>query len=124
MASLIVENGKNQGYCYPLGQRITVIGRAESLLIQVLDEKVSRKHLQIRYNSATHIYIALDMHSKHGVFINNLKIADETALSDEDRIQIGDTVLLFTCQDFPDTESALNYFKKAGQRRFTTLGDQ
>jgi len=124
MASLIVENGNNQGLCYPLGQRITVIGRAESLLIQILDEKVSRKHLQIRYDNPTKTYIATDMHSKHGVLINNLMISDETILNDEDRIQIGDTILLFTLQDFPDAESALHYFKKAGQRRFTTLGDR
>ncbi len=123
MASLIVENGKNQGYCYPLGQRITVIGRAESLLVQILDNKVSRKHMQIRYDSPTKAYIATDMKSKHGVFVNGLKINDETVLKDEDRIQIGDTTLLFTFQDFPDKESALDYFKKAGQRRFTTLGN-
>lgn len=124
MASLIIENGKNQGCYYPLGHRITVIGRTESLLIQILDEKVSRKHLQIRYDSTTKAYIATDMKSKHGVFINSLKITDETVLNDEDRIQIGDTILLFTLQDFPDTESALDYFKKAGQKRLSTLEEQ
>ena len=124
MASIIIENGKNQGYCYPLGQRITVIGRAESLLIQILDEKVSRKHLQIRYDNARKTYIATDMNSKHGVFINRMKITEETILMDEDRIYIGDTTLLFTMQDFPDTESALDYYKKAGQRRLSTLEEQ
>lgn len=124
MASLIIENGKNKGYCYPLGQRITVIGRAESLLIQILDEQVSRKHMQIRYDPATKNYIATDMKSKHGVYINRLKITDETILKEEDRIQIGDTTLLFTLQDFPDTESALDYFKKAGQRRLSTLEEK
>jgi pSer/pThr/pTyr-binding forkhead associated (FHA) protein len=124
MASLIVENGKNQGYCYPLGRRITVIGRAESLLIQILDDKVSRKHVQIRYDPATQTYIAVDMHSKHGVFVNNQKIAGETILQDHDRIQIGDTALMFTLQDFPDAESAMDYFKKVGQRRLPTLENQ
>jgi pSer/pThr/pTyr-binding forkhead associated (FHA) protein len=106
MASLIIEKGKNEGYCYPLGQRTTVIGRAESLLVQILDEKVSRKHMQIRYDTASQTYVAIDMHSKHGVFVNNLKITDDTILKDGDHIQIGDTTLLFTFQDFPDTESA------------------
>ncbi|MEN6307943.1 MAG: FHA domain-containing protein [Anaerohalosphaeraceae bacterium] len=123
MASLIIENGTNQGCCYPLGQRITVIGRAESLLIQILDEKVSRRHLQIRYDNTNKIYIATDMKSKHGVWINSMKITEETILKDNDRIQIGDTALIFTIQDFPDTESALNYFKKVGQRRLSTLDE-
>jgi len=124
MASLIIENGKNQGYCYPLGQRTNVVGRAESVPIQILDDKVSRKHMQIRYDKTNQAYLAIDMNSKHGAFINNLKITEEAVLKDEDHIQIGDTILLFTFQNFPDSESALNYFKKAGQRRFTTLGDQ
>ncbi len=124
MASLIIENGTNQGYYYPLGHRTNVIGRSESVPIQILDDQVSRKHLQIRYDQASQSYVAIDMNSKHGVFVNNLKVTEEVVLKDEDRIQIGDTTLLFTCQDFPDAESALHYFKKAGQRRFTTLGDQ
>ena len=121
MASLIVENGKNQGYCYPLGRRITVVGRAESLLVQILDDKVSRKHLQIRYDPAGQTYIAVDMHSKHGTLINGRKISGDTILQDHDQIQIGDTTLMFTLRDFPDADSALDYFKKVGQRRLPTL---
>ena len=123
MASLIVANGKNQGFYYPLGHRTTVIGRAESLLVQVLDEKVSRKHLQIRYDHPSKAYIATDMSSTHGVYVNGLKITDETVLNDEDHIQIGDTILLFTLLDFPDRESALNFFKKPGQRERPTVKD-
>ncbi len=50
MASIIIASGKQAGTYYPLGHRTTVIGRAESLLVQVLDDQVSRKHVQIRYD--------------------------------------------------------------------------
>lgn len=116
MASIIITNGEQKGDYYPLGQRTNVIGRAEMLPIQVLDDLVSRKHLQIRYVKEEGTYYAVDMKSKHGVSINGGKITGETPLVDGDEILIGETVLLFTDKDFDDRESALSHFKKAGER--------
>jgi pSer/pThr/pTyr-binding forkhead associated (FHA) protein len=81
---------------------------------------VSRQHLQIRYNKQQDVYYALDMKSRHGVFINDRKIAEETALLDGDEILIGQTNLLFTEKDFDDRESALSHFKKVGERMRST----
>ena len=116
MASLIVLDGPQKDSYYPLGHRTNVIGRDEALMIQILDELVSRKHLQIIYDKDKDEYHALDMSSKHGVLINNKKISDETILADGDRITIGTTTLWFTKNDFPDRDSALSHYKKAGER--------
>lgn len=116
MASLFVISGDQKGSYYPLGHRTNVLGRNEALLIQILDDLVSRQHLQIRYNEQQKKYYAVDMKSKHGVFINDRKIAEETALVDGDEILIGQTTLLFTEKDFDDWESALSHFKKVGER--------
>ena len=116
MASIIVTSGDKQGEYLPLGRRISVIGRAEALPLQVLDDLVSRKHLRIRFDEDTNTYSAEDMDSRHGVFINKRKIAELTALVDGDEILIGQTTLLFTEKDFDDRESALTHFKKAGER--------
>ena len=116
MASVIVTSGKQKGDYYPLGQRTNVIGRAETLPIQILDDLISRKHLQIRYSKEDGKYYALDMKSKHGVFINGGKITDESALADGDEITIGQTGLLFTKKDFEDRQSALSHFKRVGER--------
>jgi pSer/pThr/pTyr-binding forkhead associated (FHA) protein len=123
MASLIVTNGKREGDYYPLGHRTNVIGRDEALPIQILDNMVSRKHLQIRFDSNTGKYLAFDMKSRNGVYINNRKIEGEAALKDGDVILVGLTSLLFTDKDFKDKESALQHYKKAGERmRVTTYG--
>jgi pSer/pThr/pTyr-binding forkhead associated (FHA) protein len=114
MASLIVISGKQTGEFLPLGQRTSVIGRAESLPLQILDDMVSRKHLQISYDKDA--YYALDMRSKHGVFINSRRISSETILADGDQILIGQTTLLFADKDFQDRESAMSHFKKVGER--------
>lgn len=116
MASLIVMTGPQEGNYYPLGHRTNVVGRDEGLPIQILDDLVSRKHMQIRFDKDKGKYCALDMKSKHGVFINGKKIDKETALVGSDEILIGQTALLFTNEDFSDRESALSYFKKVGER--------
>ncbi|MHC4657222.1 MAG: FHA domain-containing protein [Planctomycetota bacterium] len=120
MASIIVSTGPQKGDYYPLGQRTNVIGRDEAVPIQILDEEVSRKHMQIRFEPDKEQYYALDMKSKHGVFINGGKINNETVLVDGDQIRIGHTTLFFTVKDFTDRESALSHFKKVGERIHTT----
>ena len=116
MASIIITSGPQKGNFYPLGQRTNVIGRAEALPIQVLDDLISRRHMQICYDKDKNQYYALDMKSKHGVFINGGKITKEAVLVDGDEILIGQTTLMFTEKDFDDRESALSHFKKVGER--------
>jgi len=123
MASIIVLDGSQKDSYYPLGRRTTVIGRDEALLIQILDERVSRKHLQISYDKDKNEYRAIDMSSRHGVLINGNKINGETCLADGDRIAIGATALWFTVSDFPDKESALSHYKKVGERSCPTYID-
>jgi pSer/pThr/pTyr-binding forkhead associated (FHA) protein len=116
MASLIVLNGSQKDNYYPLGYRTNVIGRSESLMIQILDERVSRKHVKITYDKEKDEYHAIDMSSKHGVFINGDKIKGETCLVDGDFITIGTITFWFTVKDFPNRESALLHYKKAGEK--------
>lgn len=123
MASLIVTNGKQEGNYYPLGRRTNVVGRDEALPIQILDNMVSRKHLQIRFDQAAGRYLAYDMKSRNGVYLNNRRIEEETALHDGDIITVGLTTILFVDRDFKDRDSALLHYKKVGERmRVTTYG--
>lgn len=116
MATVIITSGDQKGDYYPLGHRTNVIGRAENVPIQILDDLVSRKHLQIRYDREKSGYYALDMKSRHGVLINGARLNEETALVDADCIRIGQTDLMFTDKEFDDKESALSHFKKVGER--------
>jgi len=117
---MIVTAGEQQGDYYPLGRRTNVIGRAESNPIQILDDLVSRKHMQVRFEQGTGRYYVFDMKSKHGVFINGRRISDETVLADGDKMMIGQTTLLFTEKDFDDRESAFSHYKKVGERSYPT----
>lgn len=123
MAALIVSSGLNEGGYYPLGKRTTVIGRQETCPVQIVDDRISRKHLQIRHDPATDCFFALDMNSNNGSYINGHRITLETALADFDQITLGDTTLCFISADFPDQASALAHFKKHGQRAKPTVSD-
>ena len=123
MASIIITSGAQKGEYLLLGRRTNVIGRAEALPMQVLDDLVSRKHLRIRYDENTNKHYADDMDSRHGVFINNRKISDRTTLKEGDQICIGETTLLFTKKDFDDRDSALAHYKKYGERQRPTRAE-
>ena len=121
MASIIITSGEQKGEYLLLGNRINVIGRAEALPMQILDDMVSRKHLRIRYDENSNQHFAEDMESKHGVIINNHKITQLTPLKDGDQIVIGQTTLMYTDEDFDSSESALAHYKKVGERQRPTV---
>jgi pSer/pThr/pTyr-binding forkhead associated (FHA) protein len=121
MASIIITSGEQKGEYLPLGRRTNVIGRAENLPMQVLDDLVSRKHLRILYNEKTNEHYAEDMNSKHGVIVNNRKITDPVILKEGDQIRIGKTDLMFTEKDFNDRQSALEHYKKIGEGNRPTM---
>ena len=121
MACIIITSGEQKGQYLTLGNRINVIGRAEALPMQILDDMVSRKHLRIRYDENSNQHFAEDMESKHGVIINNHKITQLTPLKEGDQIVIGQTTLMYTNEDFDSSESALEHYKKVGERQRPTM---
>jgi len=121
MAAIIVTNGEHEGLFLPLGKKTTVIGRDEALPLQIRDEKVSRKHLQIRFDPSDEKYHALDMKSANGLLINGRKVSSEIVLVDGDELQIGDTHLIFALQIPSDKTNALEVARVVGQRRQSTL---
>jgi len=120
MASVIVTSGDSKGEYLPLGRRTNVIGRAESLPLQILDDMVSRKHLRIEFDQGTSTYYAEDLESRHGIFINKHKISGAIVLSEGDEILLGQTTLLFTDKDFDTQESALMHYNKRGEKSRVT----
>jgi pSer/pThr/pTyr-binding forkhead associated (FHA) protein len=124
MPSVIVCNGKQEGLFLPLGKKVSVIGRDEALPLQVEDDKVSRRHVQIRFEPSDSRYRAVDMKSTNGTLFNGRAVTTEMVLSEGDEIQIGDTKMIFTMEDPKDRPNALAVLKKVGERRRSTLMKQ
>lgn len=116
MATIFVASGPMDGRWFPLKKKSLVFGRDEGLLAQIPDSGISRKHFAIHYDDKNDRYVAVDLGSKNGVYVNNKKIDRETPLQGDDLIRIGETLLLFVGQDFEGDDNALRYYRKQGER--------
>jgi pSer/pThr/pTyr-binding forkhead associated (FHA) protein len=121
MGAVIIASGAQQGLFLNLGKKVSVVGRDEAATLQVEDDQVSRRHLQIRFDPAKANYIAFDMKSSNGTSINGRPLTSDTALVDGDQITIGNTTLLFTDDVPTDKVNAIEVLKKVGERRRSTL---
>ena len=98
-----------------------VVGRDEACDIQVLDEKISREHMQLRFDEESKRFHVSDMKSTNGVVLNGQPISEESQLKDGDTMTIGQSKLFFSVKDFLDADAALSHFKHRGQRGKSTL---
>jgi pSer/pThr/pTyr-binding forkhead associated (FHA) protein len=121
MATLVVIEGPTKGSHFPLTQSLVSIGRDDFCHFQVLDPRVSRTHLQVRYDQARKTHIAADYRSAHGVAVNGSTITSDTPLLDGDRIKIGDTTLMYLAADCADASAAIEAARKKDEWKRSTL---
>ena len=121
MASILVVSGRNRGSYLVLDRRPVLAGRAEVCNLQVLDDLVSRRHLEVRFEETHERYRIIDLHSANGIFLNGRILEDSALLRDGDVIEIGNSKLLYTDDDLFDGDTALESFKHRGQHRKSTL---
>jgi pSer/pThr/pTyr-binding forkhead associated (FHA) protein len=121
MASLVVIEGKQQGSCFSLTEPLVSLGRDDACTFQILDDQVSRTHLQVRLNPTTGTHVAADYRSANGVFVNEDQIVMPTMLKDGDKIRIGRTTLMYLTADHSDGQSALAAAKQKGEWKRATI---
>ena len=112
MASLLIITGASSGDFYLLKGRAVVIGRDDDSPIQIVDEAVSRRHLQIRHDDG---YVAQDLDSANGTYINDERIDRERPLADGDILKLGSTEIMFSAIDFADGETAFQHYRRRGE---------
>ena len=93
---LLCLTGQNKGVSYFISGKRVVLGRADQVDVQVLDEKASREHAEI-VNVAGD-FILTDLKSQNGTIVEDLKVTQHR-LSNGDKIIIGATVLKFEVFD-------------------------
>ena len=121
MATLIVVSGPSEGDHFALDGATTVIGRDAKCPIQIVDEKISRVHMQIRFDQDGRSYHAEDLKSANGVSLNGHPLRDETRLNNGDLLRLGNSKIMFFDRDFPDRKSAFEYYKISGERTKGTI---
>lgn len=123
MATLVVTSGPCEGQCYPLeSSRLVSVGRDDQCNFQIVDEQISRRHVQIRFDEQKRRHFAVDMRSANGVFINGARLTGDRQLDEGDVIRIGQSEIRYSEDDLTDIDLALeNYKKKDEWKRGTTF---
>lgn len=73
-----------------------VVGWQERCTIQAVEDLVSRRSMQIRYDEGNGAYHLIDMKNANGMCINGRKFESDIALRDNDEIEIDAPKLIFS----------------------------
>ena len=92
MASLFVTQGADQGKRFEFMSSPLALGRDSSNAIRLHDTEISRRHAELRLERDG--YRVVDLRSANGTFVNDQPV-DNSPLHSGDRIQLGQTVMLF-----------------------------
>jgi len=93
---LRVITGPDEKKKFDLNRKITRIGKKEDNEVALLDNTVSRHHVEIEMTADS--YLLKDLNSTNGTFINGLRVK-EAYLSPGDVIKIGNTEIEFVAFD-------------------------
>lgn len=85
---------------YELNAPVTIIGRSVEADIRLSDTGVSRRHGEIRRLPDGRTYIYTDLGSTNGTIVNGRPTV-EIRLEDGDRIEVGNTALVFRRDESP-----------------------
>ncbi|MHC5004513.1 MAG: FHA domain-containing protein, partial [Planctomycetota bacterium] len=117
MACIVITDGPATGQRFALGDhRLVMIGRDDQCTFQILDERISRRHLQIRAGDGDGRHYAVDAGSANGVYVNGTRIGRDVRLEDGDQVTIGGTTIVYSDVDDPDAAHIADVVRKRGQR--------
>lgn len=108
MPALLLLTGPSAGLRHEFVGEV-IIGRSPSCQIPLEDSKVSRRHARIALEDGQ--ARVSDLGSRNGTVVNGEKIETEAVLLPGDRVQVGDTTVLFE----PPTKAALTETDKEGE---------
>ena len=95
-AGLFVAAGAESGKAIRLGAAPAVVGRSPDCQLVLGDLQVSKEHLRIEWTGGG--FLLTDLQSSDGTKVNGRSVTS-TPLNPLDRIQIGETVLVFEVYD-------------------------
>ncbi|MHC5113041.1 MAG: FHA domain-containing protein [Planctomycetota bacterium] len=109
-------------FSFPLDpERTDVVGRDEACSIQILDPKISRRQFSVHWDDDLEGFLATDLESANGTFVNKIKIGRPTKLREGDVIEVGNSKLTYTTKKFKDHVTAIDHFKREGERYRGTM---
>ena len=94
MPSLFVVRGRDQGRHFQLSESVLRVGREAGSDIQLFDSEASRMHAEVRVQQDG-TWELLDLNSSNGTRVNG-DLVSKHLLRSGDRVEIGETLMIFT----------------------------
>jgi len=94
---ILVESGIDKGMEFPIPEGESMLGRSAANAFQIIDKRMSRHHIQFDRRGVR--LTVRDLDSKNGTYLNNQRVVGTLELRHNDRIRIGETVLLIEKDD-------------------------
>ncbi len=81
------------GRRFPLTRQVTLLGRSPDCAVFIPDQRVSRRHAEVRWDGESCTLV--DLESANGTFVNGRRITAPHVLRDGDEIAIASAILTF-----------------------------
>ena len=121
MATLVVIEGPAKDHKFGLAEhKLVMIGRDASCTIQIVDQELSRYHVQIARDPDDGHHYVLDHKSRNGVFVNGMQVKDRRVLGNGDIIKVGASKIVYSTDDSVDAEHILASLKRFGEGHIHT----
>lgn len=98
--TLEVVKGVRVGEVFTFSQDLVRVGRSAENDLVVNDSSVSRRHAEIVRDPRANRWTIRDLDSQNGILVNGAKVAEQ-ALSNEDRVVVGEHEFRFGCAAAP-----------------------
>jgi pSer/pThr/pTyr-binding forkhead associated (FHA) protein len=105
---------------WELTDKAQIIGRGEQADIRLKDDRLSRQHCAVSLKDGK--YIVADLKSTNGTWLNNERIT-EAPLKANDRLRIGQTVLLFVNERAKGLSTIMGELEADGKGLRTYIGE-
>jgi two-component system cell cycle response regulator len=116
--------GSEIGKQFLIRRNRSIIGRSDSADIAIRDKRISRAHarIDVQYmpQEQQTLYSIVDLGSTNHVYVNGMQIQSHM-LSNDDKIQLGDTIIKFEIQDKIDSKFHADIQRKLKYDALTAL---
>lgn len=89
---LVITNGPQEGVAADLADGLVLIGRSSECQIILDDDYVSTRHARVAVDQTGGFFVE-DLGSTNGTYVNGRRLTHPTAVTPDDSIRIGRTVL-------------------------------
>ncbi len=105
VATLYVLEGPDKGRVLKIADEVVLLGRGSDQ-VPLTDQTVSRRHAELKpVNGA---WILRDLHSANGTTVNGARVEQPVRLKHGDRIQLGETLLMYSGDESVERLSGAN----------------